>query len=116
MNNQQIIRCLQECATKLDIDLNISKLERVDIISRFYEDNELSEFQRDLIEAGNESGIVLFEKYMKRDTLYEFISDTASPTIVFIQQDGFHPAFIRKKKKEVILAVSYTHLTLPTKA
>ncbi|WP_424963361.1 peptidase domain-containing ABC transporter [Ekhidna sp.] len=103
MNNQQIIRCLQECATKLDIDLNISKLERVDIISRFYEDDELSEFQRDLIEAGNESGIVLFEKYMKRDTLYEFISDTASPTIVFIQQDGFHPAFIRKRKKDIIL-------------
>lgn len=103
MNNQQIIRCLQECATKLKIDLNISKLESVDIISRFYEDNELSEFQRDLIEAGNESGIVLFEKYMKHDTLLQFIADSASPTIVFIQQDGFHPAFIRKKKKEIVL-------------
>ncbi|WP_420316434.1 peptidase domain-containing ABC transporter [Ekhidna sp.] len=103
MNNQQIIRCLQECATKLDIDLNISKLERVDIISRFYEDNELAEFQRDLIEAGNEGGIVLFEKHMKHETLQEFISDTASPTIVFIQQDGFHPAFISKRKKEVLL-------------
>jgi ABC-type bacteriocin/lantibiotic exporter with double-glycine peptidase domain len=103
MNNQQIIRCLQECATKLDIDLNISKLERVDIISRFYEDDELSEFQRDLIEAGNESGIVLFEKYMNHDTLDQFISDTASPTIVFIEQDGFHPAFIRKKRKEIVL-------------
>ncbi|WP_425390394.1 peptidase domain-containing ABC transporter [Ekhidna sp.] len=103
MTNQQIIRCLQECSAKLDIDLNISKLERVDIISRSYDDDELSEFQRDLIEAGNESGIVLFEKYMKRDTLNEFISDTASPTIVFIQQDGFHPAFITKKKKEIIL-------------
>ncbi|MEP0986734.1 ABC transporter ATP-binding protein [Ekhidna sp.] len=103
MNNQQIIRCLQECATKLKIDLNISKLERVDIISRFYEDDELPEFQRDLIEAGNESGIVLFEKYMKHDTLLQFITDSASPTIVFIQQDGFHPAFIKKKKKDVIL-------------
>ncbi|WP_370089249.1 peptidase domain-containing ABC transporter [Ekhidna sp.] len=103
MNNQQIIRCLQECSTKLDIPLNISKLERVDIISRFYEDNELAEFQRDLIEAGNESGIVLLEKHMEHDVLLQFISDSISPTIVFIEQEGFLPAFIRMKKKEVIL-------------
>ncbi|MEO9870904.1 peptidase domain-containing ABC transporter [Ekhidna sp.] len=103
MNNQQIIRCLQECATKLKIDLDISKLERVDIISRFYEDNELSEFQRDLIEAANDSGIVLFEKYMKPDILLELLADNASPTIVFIEQDGFHPAFIKQKKKDIVL-------------
>ncbi|SNT02370.1 ABC-type bacteriocin/lantibiotic exporter, contains an N-terminal double-glycine peptidase domain [Ekhidna lutea] len=103
MNNQQIIRCLQECATKLDISLNISKLERVDIISRFYEDTELSEFQRDLIEAGNESGIVLLEKHMEHDVLMKFISDSSSPTIVFLEQDGFLPAFISKKKKEIVL-------------
>ena len=61
MNNQQIIRCLQECASKLDIDLDISKLESVDIISRFYETGEFAEFKRDLIEAGNDSGIVFIE-------------------------------------------------------
>ncbi|MEQ9467728.1 MAG: ABC transporter ATP-binding protein [Ekhidna sp.] len=103
MNNQQIIRCLQECATKLDIDLNISQLERVDIISRFYSNDELAEFQRDLVEAGNESGIVLIEKYMKRSTLRNFIKDNKSPLIVFIQHNGFHPAFIRQKGSEIIL-------------
>lgn len=103
MNNQQIIRCLQECATKLKVDLNISKLEKVDIISRLYEDHELHEFQRDLIEAANESGIVLFEKYMEHHVLLEFISDSSSPTIVFIEKDGIHPAFIRKRKGDIIL-------------
>ena len=103
MNNQQIIRCLQECATRLDIDLNISKLERVDIISRFYDNDELPEFQRDLVEAGNESKIVLIEKYMKCDTLQDFIKGNKSPIITFLQQDGFHPAFIRQKGKEIIL-------------
>ncbi|GAB4234986.1 MAG: ATP-binding cassette domain-containing protein [Ekhidna sp.] len=97
MNNQQIIRCLQECASRLNVDLNISKLENVDIISRFYENEELAEFQRDLIEAANESGIVLLEKYMKGETLKDFIKDNKSPLIVFIQQDGFHPAFISQK-------------------
>lgn len=103
MNNQQIIRCLQESATKLKIDLDISKLESVDIISRFYSNNELAEFQRDLIEAGNESGIVFIEKSIHPDVLEEFIVDNGSPLIVFIEQDGFHPAFIVQKKKEISL-------------
>lgn len=103
MNNQQIIRCLQECATKLKIDLNISKLEGVDIISRFYENHELAEFQRDLVEAANESGIVLIEKYMRGSTLKEFINNNKTPLIVFIEQDGFHPAFLKQKRSEIIL-------------
>lgn len=103
MNNQQIIRCLQECSTKLKIDLNISNLENIDIISRFYGNDELAEFQRDLVEAANESGIVLIEKYMKPETLRDFIHKNNSPLIVFIQQDGFHPAFLSQKGNEIIL-------------
>lgn len=103
MNNQQIIRCLQESATKLNIDLDISKLESIDIISRFYENSELAEFQRDLVEAGNESGIVFIEKLIQPDILKEFITDNKSPLVVYIEQDGFHPAFIHQRKKEISL-------------
>lgn len=103
MNNQQIIRCLQECATKLKIDLNISKLEKVDIISRQYGSEEVFEFQRDLVEAGNEAGIVLFEKFVDRSTLRELMTDNKTPLIVFVEHEGFHPVFIRQKKKKTIL-------------
>ena len=68
MNNQQIIRCLQECATKLNMDLNISKLKEVDIIPRQYEAHEVSEFQRDLVEAANAAGNLKIEKYQKTAT------------------------------------------------
>jgi ABC-type bacteriocin/lantibiotic exporter with double-glycine peptidase domain len=105
MNNQQIIRCLQESATKLKIDLDISKLESVDIISRFYGNNELAEFQRDLVEAGNESGIVFIEKLIQPNILKEFITGNRSPLVVFIEQDGFQPAFLYHNKKEVTLEV-----------
>ena len=44
MNNEQIIRCLQECANKLDVNLDISKLKSVDTISRSYTDDEFDEF------------------------------------------------------------------------
>lgn len=103
MNNQQIIRCLQECATKLKIDLSISNLEKVDIIPRQYGNEEIFEFQRDLIEAANEAGIVLIEKYLDRSSLRELVTDTRTPLIVFIEQDGFHPVFIRQERKKLVL-------------
>lgn len=103
MNNQQIIRCLQECAVKLKIDLSISNLEKVDIIPRHYENDEIFEFQRDLVEAGNEAGIVLIEKYLDRSSLKDLITDNKNPLIVFIEHDGFHPVFIRQEKRKLIL-------------
>lgn len=107
MTNQQIIRCLQECATKLDISLDISKLETLDIISRQYDASELAEFQRDLVEAGNDSGVVFIEKYINYETLLGFLTNNAtrnkSALIVFIETEGFHPAFIKKQKNRIFL-------------
>ncbi len=103
MNNQQIIRCLQECASKLKVDLNISKLKSVDITPRHYEPEEIAEFQRDLVEAANEAGVVLIEKFLNRTTLGELITDNKTPLIVFVEHDGFYPAFIKKEKKKVII-------------
>jgi len=103
MNNQQIIRCLQECAGKLKIDLNISNLDKVDIISRIYANEEIFEFQRDLIEAGNDAGIVLIEKYLDRSSLQELMTNNKTPLVVFIEHNGFYPAFIRQEKRKTIL-------------
>lgn len=98
MNNQQIISCLHECATRLQVDLDISKLESVDIISRFYEKEEFAEFRRDLIEAGNDSGVVFIEKYIDEESFKDFIKDNQSPLLVFVEREGSCPAFIREKK------------------
>ena len=103
MNNQQIIRCLQECAVKLKMDLNISNLQGVDMIPRQYESHEIAEFQRDLIEAANDAGVVLIEKYLNKETLNDLITDNKTPLIVFVEQEGFYPAFLRKDKKKMFL-------------
>ena len=103
MNNQQIIRCLQECATKLKMDLNISNLQAVDMIPRQYEAHEVAEFQRDLIEAANDAGVVLIEKYLAKGTLNDLITNNKTPLIVFVEQEGFYPAFLRKDKKKMYL-------------
>lgn len=102
MNNQQIIRCLQECASKLKMDLNISNLQSIDMIPRQYESEEIAEFQRDLIEAANDAGVVLIEKYLRRDKLAGLITDNKTPLIVFVEQEGFYPAFLRKDRKDRI--------------
>ncbi len=103
MNNQQIIRCLQECASRLKIDLNIAKLKGVDITPRQYEANEIAEFQRDLVEAANDAGIVLIEKFLNKATLTELITDSKTPTIAFVEHEGFYPAFVRSIGKKVVL-------------
>ncbi|MEO9485843.1 MAG: ABC transporter ATP-binding protein [Ekhidna sp.] len=103
MNNQQIIRCLQECAIKLKMDLNISNLKNVDMIPRQYEASEIAEFQRDLIEAANDAGVVLIEKYLNKGTLKDLITDNKTPLIVFVEQEGFYPAFLRQHKKKMLL-------------
>lgn len=104
MNNQQIIRSLQECATKLKIELNISNLKHVDVTTRHYDIDEVAEFQRDLVEAANNAGMVLIEKNLDRSTLKELITDTKTPLIVFVEQDGaFYPVFLRQEKKKTIL-------------
>ena len=103
MNNQQIIRCLQECASRLKIDLNIAKLKGVDITPRQYEANEIAEFQRDLVEAANDAGIVLIEKFLNKATLNELITDSKTPIIVFVEHEGFYPAFVRESGKKNLL-------------
>jgi len=104
MNNQQIIRCLQECATKLKIDLNISNLKHIDTNTRHYDLDEVAEFQRDLVEAANDAGMVLIEKTLDRSTLKELITDNKTPLIVFIEQEGaFYPAFIKHQRKKTTL-------------
>lgn len=103
MNNQQIIRCLQECASKLKMDLNISNLQGVDMIPRQYEPHEIAEFQRDLIEAANDAGVVLIEKYLNKETLNDLITNNKTPLIVFVEQEGFYPAFLRKDRKKMFL-------------
>lgn len=96
MNNQQIIRCLHECATKLETDLDISKLESVDIISRTYGKEEFLEFKRDLMEAGNDSGVVFIEKYVEEKDLRDFIKGNRTPMVVFIDRGEICPAFIQE--------------------
>ncbi len=103
MNNQQIIRCLQECASKLKMDLNIANLQSVDMIPRQYESHEVAEFQRDLVEAANDAGVVLIEKHLNKETLNDLITNNKTPLIVFVEQDGFYPAFLRKDRKKMYL-------------
>lgn len=70
---------------------------------REYGTHEVTEFQRDLIEAANDAGVVLIEKHLNEATLNELITDNNTPLLVFVEQDGFYPAFIKKNKKNILL-------------
>ncbi len=81
----------------------MTNLGLLDVIPRNYSNNEIFEFQKDLIESANNVGIVLLEKHLDYRTLRDLITDSRTPLIVFIEHEGFYPAFIRAEKKGIFL-------------
>lgn len=107
MNNQQIIRTLQESANFIDIDLVSETFAELDRFHRDYSNEELTEFVRDLVESGNDAKLILLEKNLSRKDFYHFAdSFQSTPIIVFAKDEELVPIVIRKKgKKTTILRI-----------
>ncbi len=109
MNNQQIIRTLQESANFIGVDLVSETFAELDRFHRDYPNDELIEFIRDLVESGNDAKLILLEKTLKREDFYTFAdSFQSTPIIVFAKDDDLAPIVIRKKgKKTTILKIGH---------
>ncbi|MFT6866610.1 MAG: ABC-type bacteriocin/lantibiotic exporter with double-glycine peptidase domain [Cyclobacteriaceae bacterium] len=113
MNNQQIIRTLQESANFIDINLASETFAELDRFNREYPNDELIEFIRDLVETGNDAKLILLEKNLDREDFYTF-ADTfqSTPIIVFAKGEELEPIVIRKKgKKTSILKIGAEETT-----
>ena len=98
MNNQQIIRTIQECAEILNLDLESDIIAGLERFERKYGQEELTEYIRDLIEAGTSSGMILLEKHLEEDLFLEFMKDHVAPIIVFSKDKELCPVIIIKKR------------------
>ncbi|WP_421875665.1 peptidase domain-containing ABC transporter [Marinoscillum sp.] len=97
MNNLQILKTIQECSAVLNIDADSAILTGTDSLDRIYENEELVEFIRDLVEAGSESGMIMLEKHLPEKSFKEFMKVHASPIIVFAKDDELAPVLISRK-------------------
>ena len=61
LNNDQIVRCLREVAFTMKHEFSANDIHHVESNQRTYEETDLTEFKRDLTEAGNKIRILLME-------------------------------------------------------
>ncbi|MAE87044.1 MAG: xenobiotic-transporting ATPase [Flammeovirgaceae bacterium] len=100
MNNHQILRTIQECSHLLGLDPDSSTLTGTDSLDREYENEELVEFIRDLVESGSDSGMIMLEKHLREGKFREFMKIHESPIVVFAKDDELAPVIIHKKYKK----------------
>ena len=109
MNNHQILRTIQECSHLLHLDPDSSTLTGTDALDREYENEELVEFIRDLVESGSDSGMILLEKHLREKRFIEFMKIHESPIIVFAKDHELAPVIIQKKGKNYHIQIIREH-------
>lgn len=100
MNNHQILRTIQESSHLLHLDPDSSTLIGTDSLDRFYDNEELVEFIRDLVESGSDSGMIMLEKHLREKKFLEFMKIHESPIVVFAKDDELAPVIIQKKYRK----------------
>jgi ABC-type bacteriocin/lantibiotic exporter with double-glycine peptidase domain len=87
LTNTSIARALRETGLLLNHDINLDDLNHVEINHRSYSTEELPEFKRDLIEAGNQSRVIYLEYNLAEPDFIKFLPHQENPVIAF-QKDG----------------------------
>ncbi|MEQ9305083.1 MAG: ABC transporter ATP-binding protein, partial [Marinoscillum sp.] len=100
MNNKQIIRTIQECADLLKLKLDSRVASDLERYERNYDNTELVEFIRDLVESGTDAGVILFEKHLVDRGFRSFMNTHESPILVFDKDDELSPLIIERKGKK----------------
>lgn len=99
MNSNQIIQAIREAGELLHQEGNRLHFAELDIVSREYNRDHVSDFVRDLVEAANKQRIIFLENNVKVSDFNNFLKDLAIPLLVF-EDDGSQvkPVLLNRKK------------------
>jgi ABC-type bacteriocin/lantibiotic exporter with double-glycine peptidase domain len=107
MTSVDIIRILEETAFHLKLEANQEVLESVRVNNRGYTPEDLSEFKRDLIEAGRKCSLFILEQHIIPAQLEQHLRESKDPLVVFEETaDGIQPDVILPGKKDSRLLLS----------
>jgi ABC-type bacteriocin/lantibiotic exporter with double-glycine peptidase domain len=91
----QIIRLIRESAMLLNHEVNLADFQGRELSNRVYQADEQEEFERDLVETGNNVRILFLEYTVSAAGFGDLLKSLAFPVLVFHQQNGvFHPELI----------------------
>ncbi len=100
LNNDQIYRTLREVSLATRHDFNLEDIHHVETNKRSYDESQLSEFERDLIEAGNKIRVLFLQYHLDDNEFRDFIIKESSPVLVFVKDnDQIKPILLIPEKK-----------------
>lgn len=106
LNNDQIVRCLREVAFKLKHDYASEDLHAVEANQRTYSEDDLTEFKRDLVEAGNKMRVLFMPYRLERAAFEEFFVNQEAAVLTFIKRSGhIIPVLISPEKGKKFSAI-----------
>lgn len=106
LNNDQIVRCLREVAFKLKHDYASEDLHAVEANQRTYIEEDLTEFKRDLVEAGNKMRVLFMPYRLERSAFEEFFINQELPVLTFVKRSGhIIPVLISPEKRKKFSAI-----------
>ncbi|MCW5910320.1 MAG: ATP-binding cassette domain-containing protein [Cyclobacteriaceae bacterium] len=106
LSNDQIVRCLREVAFKLKHDYASEDLHAVEANQRTYSEEDLTEFKRDLVEAGNKMRMLFMPYRLDRLAFEEFFTNQTAPVLTFIRKrDHIIPALLSPEKRKKFSAI-----------
>jgi ABC-type bacteriocin/lantibiotic exporter with double-glycine peptidase domain len=102
LTNNQILRCLQEVAFVMKHEVYMDDLHHIEANQRTYSETDLSEFKRDLMEAGNKVRILFMEYHLDDTAFREFIDNQTSPIVALMHEgDKIIPVLFTTVKKQI---------------
>ena len=100
LTNDQIYRSLREVALVTKHEFNLEDIHHVESNQRSYDESELIEFKRDLVEAGNKIRVLFLEYQVEEKEFKDFIAKESSPIFGFIREDDrVRPIILIPEKK-----------------
>lgn len=105
LTNDQIHRCLREISFTIKHDFNLEDLRHVEANQRLYAEDELSEFKRDLTEAGNKIRVLLMENQLDEKSFFDFFLEQSAPVLIFLAEASeLYPALLIPDKGKIKVA------------
>ncbi len=106
LTNDQIYRSLREVALSTKHEFNLEDIHHVESNQRTYDESELVEFKRDLVEAGNKIRILFLEYQVGDDDFKDFLKKESGPVYGFIREnERIKPILLIPEKSKPVLII-----------
>ena len=102
LTNLSVIKVLREVGLLVKHQINLQELKHVELNLRSYSKEELGEFKRDLMEAGNQSRMIFLDYSHRENDFESFVKSQENPIVVFEVEDNIlFPALLIASKRGI---------------